>query len=123
MRTKTKIRGKDLAITPAISDYLYKKLDHLKKFLDPADTTVLCEVELGKVTEHHKSGDIFRAEINLHCKGQALRAVAEGSDLYSAIDIVKDEMVRELQVNKDRRISAIRQGGAKIKNIIRGIFK
>ncbi len=106
--------------TQAISDYLAKRLSHLDKFIK--DNSALCEVELGKTTNHHKSGDIFRAEINLKIKGKSFRAVSEKDDLYSAIDIVKDEMVNELHHHKDKKVSIARRGGAKVKSIIKGLF-
>jgi putative sigma-54 modulation protein len=115
-------KGTNMQITSEIKDYLYKKLEHLQKFLDPADESVLCEVELGKTTNHHKAGEVYRTEINLHLAGKNLRAVSEMDQLFASIDIAKDEMVRELQSNKDKRVSLIRRGGAKIKNLIKGVF-
>ena len=115
-------KGVNMQITPDIKDYLYKKLEHLEKFLNPNDESVLCEVELGKISKHHKNGDVFRTEINLHIAGKNLRAVSEMDELFSSIDMAKDEMVRELQTNKDKRVSLVKRSGAKIKNIIKGVF-
>jgi len=115
-------KGVNMPITPDIKDYLYKKLAHLEKFLNPADESVLCEVELGKVSQHHNKGDVFKTEINLHIAGKNLRAVSEMDELFASIDLAKDEMVRSLQVNKDKKVSLLRRGGAKIKNLIKGFF-
>ena len=119
---RIKEQGKNMQITEGIKDYLYKKLAHLEKFIDSADQSVLCEVELGKTTQHHKTGDVFRTEINLHIAGKNLRAVSETDELFASIDMAKDEMVRELQVNKDKKVSLIKRSGAKIKSLIKGIF-
>ena len=115
-------KGTNMQITPEIRDYLYKKIEHIQKFLDPGDESVLCDVELGKTTKHHKTGEVFRTEINLHIAGRNLRAVSEMDELFASIDLAKDEMVRELQSNKDKKVSLLRRGGAKIKNLIKGIF-
>ena len=115
-------KGTNMQITEEIKDYLYKKLEHLEKYLDPADESVMCDVELGKTTNHHKNGIVFRSEINMHIAGKNLRAVSEMDELFASIDMAKDEMARELQVNKDKRISLIKRGGSKIKNIIKEIF-
>ena len=115
-------KGTNMQITADIKDYLYKKLAHLEKFINQADDSVLCEVELGKTTNHHKAGDVFRTEINLHIAGKNLRAVSEMDELFASIDMAKDEMVRELQSNKDRKVSMVKRGGAKIKSLIKGIF-
>jgi ribosomal subunit interface protein len=116
MKINTKFTG--IEMTQAISDYLAKRLGALEKFIN-GDETVMVDVELGKTTNHHKSGDIFRAEINLHGKGRSFRAVSSKPDLYAAIDEAKDEMARELSANKDKQISLVRRGGAAIKNLLR----
>lgn len=115
-------KGLNMQITPDIKDYLYKKLAHLDKFLNPADESVLCEVELGKISNHHNKGDVYKTEINLHIAGKNLRAVSEMDDLFASIDVAKDDMVRDLQTNKDRKVSMMKRGGAKIKNLIKGLF-
>jgi len=115
-------KGTNMQITSEIKDYLYKKLAHLEKFINQNDESVLCEVELGKISAHHNKGDVYRTEINLHIAGKNLRAVSEMDELFAAIDIAKDEMVRELQVNKDKKVSLMRRGGAKIKNLLKSVF-
>jgi len=112
-------KGTNMKITEEIKDYLYKKLEYIEKFLDPADESVLCDVELGKMSKHHKTGDVFRTEINLHIAGKNFRAEAEENELFASIDIAKDEMVRELKSNKDKKVSQLKHGGAKIKGIIK----
>ena len=115
-------KGVNMQITAEIKDYLYKKLEHVEKFLNPADQSILCDVELGKISNHHNKGDVFRTEINLHIAGKNLRAESEMDDLFASIDIAKDEIVREIQTNKDRKVSMMKRGGARIKNMIKGLF-
>lgn len=115
-------KGTNMQITAEIKNYLYKKLEHLQKFLASKDESVLCEVELGRISNHHKNGDVFRTEINLHLAGKNLRAEAEMEDIFASIDIAKDEMVHELQSNKDKRVSLLKRGGMKVKNLFKGIF-
>lgn len=107
-------------MTPAISDYLDKRLSSVDKFVDENDNTPMCYVEIGKTTSHHKSGDIFRAEINLHIGGKVFRVEEEKEDLYSAIDAVKDELLAELRKAKMKKMSLIKRGGMIIKNSIKG---
>ena len=83
----------------------------------------MLDVEVGRTTQHHKSGDIFRAEINLKLKGDSLRAVREAEDLYAAIDQVKDEIVDLLTTHADKRRTLLRRGAAKIKNILKGLYR
>ncbi|MCH7597786.1 ribosome-associated translation inhibitor RaiA [Patescibacteria group bacterium] len=115
------IKVTNITLTPDISDYLDKRLQSFKKYIDPEDTSVLLTVEVGKTTDHHQSGDIFRAEINLHISGHDFRAVSEQETLYSAIDDVKSEMTQELRRHKRKRLHLMRRGGVKVKEFIRGV--
>jgi putative sigma-54 modulation protein len=116
-----KIRSVSFEVTPAIDDYITKKISSLEKFLGTKDN-VLCEVEIGRTTMHHKSGDIFKAEINIvEPGGKQVYAKAEEEDLYAAIDIVRDEAEREIVSRKDKRTALFKRGAAKIKNLLKMI--
>jgi ribosomal subunit interface protein len=114
------IKTSNISLTDAISDYTSKRLESVKQFL-ASDPTVRCDVELGRTTNHHKNGDIFRAEIHITGKDKDFYASAEEVDLYKAIDMVRDEIQREVRSEKSRKISLLRRGGAKIKNLIKGL--
>ena len=116
-----KIRATNFDITPAIDNYVHKKISLLEKFFGGKEN-ILCEVEIGRTTMHHKSGDIFRAEVNITQPGnKQIYAVAEEVDLYSAIDIVRDEAEREITSEKDKRNTLFRRGGMKIKELLKRI--
>ena len=85
-----KIKTTNIILDSNIEDYLDKRLEALEKFVDSSNPTFLAEVELGRTTKHHQSGDIFRAEINITIDGNAFRAVSERPDLMTAIDDMKD---------------------------------
>ena len=118
---KTQVKVTDITLAPEISAYLDKRLSALEKFVDPNDDANICYVELGKTTSHHRAGDIFKAEFTLHLGGESFRSVSELSDLHSAIDEAKMELLRELRRNKTKRISLLRRGGKRVKDLIRGI--
>ncbi|MEK7390522.1 MAG: ribosome-associated translation inhibitor RaiA [Patescibacteria group bacterium] len=115
------VKTKNLTITPDIQDYLDKKIGSLDKLIDPLDTSVSCQVELGRASNHHKSGDIFRAEINLRKDGKQFRAVSEHETLMAAMDEAKDEILQEFKSYKSKRTTLVRRGGAAIKNMMKGI--
>ena len=82
---KIKLRSKNFDITPAIDEYVSKKITSLNKFTGTKDN-ILCEVEIERTTKHHKSGQIFRAEINIIEPGnKQIFAFAEEADIYTAI--------------------------------------
>lgn len=114
------IKGTNIDITPAIADYIDKRFGAFDRFVNN-DPSALCDVEVGVTSRHHKSGDIFKAEVNLRFSGQTFYAVSEKNDLYAAIDEVKDEVVRSITSHKDRSATLMRKGALKIKNIIKGL--
>ncbi len=120
---KHNIKATNTFLTPALTEYLEKKLARLDKFISPEDMeATMCYAEIGKSSKHHKNGDIFVAEYNIFVGGKGLRAKKEEFDLYSAIDLVTDEMENELRSYKTKKVSLIRRGGAKIKELIRGFY-
>ncbi|MEA2714974.1 MAG: putative sigma-54 modulation protein [Candidatus Parcubacteria bacterium] len=115
------IKTTAIALSPAISDYVAKRLKKVDKILGK-DPSLMCDVELGKTTEHHQKGNIFRAEVHIVGAGKNAYASAEKDDLYSAIDRVRDEILRELKAGKGKKISLIRRSGARVKNMIKGLW-
>ncbi len=117
----TRIKTTNLTLTPDIQDYLDKKMESLDKLLDPNDTSVSCQVELARTSNHHKSGDVYRTEINLRKGGKEFRAVSEQETLLASMDEAKDEILSELKGYKSKQMTLVRRGGAAIKNIVKGI--
>ncbi len=116
-----KITCNNLELTPAIDDYVHKKISLLEKFLTQKEATI-CEVEIGKTTRHHKSGDVFKAEVNLIEPGsKQVYAVVEEEDLYAAIEFVRDEVEREIISNKEKRSTLVRKGGALVKSLLKNV--
>lgn len=113
------IKTTNTSLTPAIKDYLEKKVMMLDKIVDFSRDDVLVQVELGKTTHHHHKGDVFRAEINLSIGGHFFRAVSEMDDLYAAIDDVKDQLSQEVKSSKAKHKTELRHGSQEIKEILK----
>lgn len=95
-------KGTNMELTEAIKDYATEKLGKIATILDdvePADT----RLDLGKSTNHHKNGDIFRAEINLQIPGDVLRVESETGDLYGSIDEAVDKLRVQVVKWKEKR--------------------
>ncbi len=115
---KIDLKTTNFEITLSIKTYVQEKLDALDKFL-PNDESIFADVELAKTTKHHQKGDIFKAEVNLKVPGRLIRAVAEKWDLHVAIDAVKDELQREITMNKEKKLSLYRRGARLLKKLLR----
>ena len=113
-------KATNIKLTPEISEYLDKRLSSLEKLIDSEDESVMCDVEVGKSTMHHKSGEIFRAEINLHTSEQDYRAVSEKEDLYSAINSAKEEIMQSIRQHRSKIRTLLRRGSISIKKRIKG---
>ena len=114
-----KIKTTNFDKTPAIEDYVYKKMASLEKFLNK-EGNVLCEVELGKTTGHHKSGEIFKAELNIvESKGRQFFIKADETDLYAAIDVMRDNAEEVIVSKKKKENSLFRRGAMRIKKLLK----
>lgn len=109
-----------VAVSEETRGYLRKKLAGLGKLIDFEDPAVLTDVELGRTTRHHQTGDVFFAEINIHRGSESFRAVADRPDLASAIDAMRDAIARELSSRKDKRASLLRRSGQFAKAMLKG---
>lgn len=105
-------------MTPAISDYVHKKLEMVEKYIDDSGA-VVAQVEVAKVTEHHQHGDIYRAEIHLTGGGIDVYTAEETEDILSSLDKVKDEIIQQLTRTKGKEQTLVRKGGQMVKNMMR----
>ncbi len=97
------IKASGVELTPAISAYVERKLEHLDKFLVSVGEPKQAFVEVEKTTRHHKNGDIFRCEVMVKLPGKTLRAESNDTDLYAAIDAVRDALERQVIQYKETR--------------------
>jgi len=117
---KIKITTTNIELTSAIESYVEEKIRSVEKFAIPHENEdPVADVEIGKTTNHHQSGDVFAAEVNMRVRGKHFRATSEKSDLYAAIDDMRNELVRELSSHKDKTRTLVRRGAGLIKDILR----
>ncbi len=118
---KINIKATAIELTPAITDYVEKKIGAIEKYLNKDNTDLVAQVEVGRSNQHHKSGDIFRAEVHIIGAGLNLYAVSEQADLYAAIDLVKDEIVHNALQVKGKKETMTRRGGRIIKGMMKSL--
>ena len=118
---KINVKAENITLTPDIYEYLDKRLSHLDKMLGN-DTAAIAQVEVGKSTRHHKTGSFFEAKMQLHVSGRDFTAEAMGESVYAAIDMMKDEITRELTAHKDKQLTRVKKGGRRLKNLIQRVW-
>lgn len=116
------IKTNNIENTSDLKNYINKKIESFDKLVNRNDESVSVNFILSKTTNHHQKGDIFQAEVNLHISGKVFQASSESQNIYSAIDFVKDEIIREIRSYKGKKLNIIRRGGVKLKNILKGFY-
>ncbi len=116
------VKASQITLDPPLSAYLDKRLGALRKLVTADDGEVQAYVELAKTTNHHRAGDVFRAEINFKSLGKSFFAQGESQSIKSAIDLMRDEVLEEVRSWKGKRESLLKRGGAKVKAMFRAAF-
>jgi putative sigma-54 modulation protein len=98
------IKATNTTLTPAIREFIEEKLQQISKFIKPEDK-IRIELEMEK---KHKSGLVFRTEVDIQPKGHY--AEARAADFYSAMDLVIPKIKEQLTKAKDKKVSARRRG-------------
>ena len=113
------IKATNMELTGAISDYVNKRLSGIEKFTK--DGEMIAYIEVGKTTNHHKQGDVFRAEFNIEISGVKFYTFSEKEDIYEAIDDAKKEIVRQINNNKEKKQTLFKRGSLSIKKMLKGV--
>lgn len=118
---KTNIKTITITLSPALNDYVTKRLEKINH-LFANDPSIQCDVELKRTTSHHHKGEIFQADIHVVGHKHNVYASAERSDMYTAIDEVTEEAFHSLTARHKKYIALARRGGARVKNMIKGLW-
>ncbi|PIP34725.1 ribosomal subunit interface protein [Candidatus Falkowbacteria bacterium CG_4_10_14_0_2_um_filter_41_15] len=100
---QVRIKASKIKLTDAIANYINEKLEMVEKYLNHVKV-LNCDFEIEKSIGSQHKGDIFRAEINLQVPGEILRVEKTESDLYKAIDKVKDHLTEVVKKYKEKKI-------------------
>jgi len=104
---KIDISTKNISLDEPLRVFIEDKIGGLDHLIGNGDGQA--RVEIGKPSEHHRSGDIFSAEVNLTLGGKLLRATCAHEDLRNAIVDVKDELQTQIKKFKEKRTDLERQ--------------
>ncbi|OGG72794.1 ribosomal subunit interface protein [Candidatus Kaiserbacteria bacterium RIFCSPLOWO2_01_FULL_53_17] len=113
---KINIKATHMAVTPAVRERIERICARLEKLANNPDPDALqSDIEVAKVTRHHRKGNVYSAEINFTAAGKYFRAVAEGETAVAALDEAHDEIKHELVHWKHKTQSTVRREGARFK--------
>jgi len=115
---RVNIKATNIELTNEIREYIEKRVSSLEKFLNTSDPII--QFEVSKTTNHHKHGDIFRAEINMIHGGKSFHTESIHEDLFTAIDEVRSDTYNKIVSVKDRMKTLFLRGARSVKKRIKG---
>ena len=96
------VRGKNLDITPALKDYVEKRVKKVTKYFDKTgDISVILRVEKGR----------HQVEVNVPVDGILLRGEESTPDMYASIDQVMDKLEKQIEKHKTKLEKRFRGSG------------
>ena len=94
---KIEVKGRNLQVTDELRETVARRFEKVGKQV--SDLAVL-EVEL---CAEKLPGSRYVAEANLHLKGVTLRAKDASKDAKHALNLVADDMARQVKRHRDKR--------------------
>jgi len=104
------VTGNNVEVTPALRDYVNKKLERTLGKL--AGAGIACDVHLS-VNKNPKVKQAHKTEVTTSLKGTVIRTSEANEDMYASIDLVADRLARKLRKYKERRMDG-HHGGTNI---------
>jgi putative sigma-54 modulation protein len=126
MSIKINVKAKNMELTEAIKDYISKKVTDLEKLLSNIEKNggeVMVNFEVGKSTNHHKTGEVFHADCLINIDGKKFYYSSDKEDLYEAIDEIKQSLYEEIRRHKDRAHTLFKRGAMSVKKMLKGLSK
>ncbi|WP_059103359.1 ribosome hibernation-promoting factor, HPF/YfiA family [Shouchella shacheensis] len=100
------IRGENIEVTPAIREYVEKKVGKLERYFD---TTPIADVNVKLQILGNSESSI---EVTIPMPKLLLRGEETNADMYAAIDIVVEKLERQIRKHKTKVNRKFRQEGS-----------
>jgi putative sigma-54 modulation protein len=96
------VRGKNLDITPALKEYVEKRVKKVTKYFErTGDISVVLRVEKGR----------HQVEVTVPVDGILLRGEESTADMYASIDQVMDKIEKQIEKHKTKLEKRFRGNG------------
>ncbi len=98
------VRGKNIEITPALKDYVVKRVSKITKYFDSlGEITAILIVEKGR----------HIIELTVPVNGMMLRGQEATADMYTSIDLVVDKIEKQIEKYKTKLSRRLKGGNFK----------
>jgi len=118
-----KINTIGVELDEKIEEYLSKKLESLRKFINFDDEEITTDIRLSKETRSRHSGNLYKTEISIMTVGKKYGAKGEDEELYASIDAMKDAISKKIASHRGKRQNLFRKGATKVKKMLRRDLK
>lgn len=103
---KYTIRGQNVEVTPALKEYVEKKVGRLERYFNDIPPSMEAIVTLSVNRDEH------RIEVTIPMPGVILRAEEARDDMYAAADVVVEKLERQIRKHKTKINRKFRQDGS-----------
>lgn len=103
---KYNVRGENIEVTPALREYVEKKLSKLNRYFT---TTPNANVHVNLKTYTDKRAKV---EVTIPMTNLVLRAEEVNNDMYAAIDLITDKLERQIRKHKTKINRKLREKGS-----------
>lgn len=98
------VRGKNIDITPALKDYVEKRVGKITKYFENlGEITVVLTVSKGR----------HIVEVTVPVNGMLLRGEESTSDMYTSIDLVIEKLEKQIEKYKTKIARQLKHSGFK----------
>ena len=112
---KTQIKGRNFTVTSALREYAEDKIEHVHRLLQQRKIDEVTRVELElKVEKNPSIPEPCIAEATVFTRGPVIRAREASVDMYAAIDLMTDKLVRRVKKYHDRIHGRTRHGRERV---------
>jgi putative sigma-54 modulation protein len=100
---KIQIKGRNVAVTDALQEYAEEKLGRVGRLLAERKIDEVSRLELELLVEKNPAiANSNVAEATIFTRGPVIRAKESSDDMYAAIDLVTDKMLRRVHKYHDK---------------------
>lgn len=112
---RTQIKGRNVTVTDALHQYAEEKIERVHKLLRQRRIDEVTRVELELMVEKNPSiPEPCVAEATIFTRGPVIRAREAATDMYAAIDLVMDKLMRQVKKYHDKVHGKTRRGHEKL---------
>ena len=100
------VRGENIEVTPAIREYVEKKISKLERYFTEAPDAKV------NVNLRFNPDKTSKVEVTIPLQNLVLRAEETNSDMYAGIDLITDKLERQIRKHKTKVNRKFREKGA-----------